>query len=557
MSTSAGLQTRPVHQAITDGLAANGVTAAFGLMGEDTANLITDLERVGIEYYAARHENVAVNMADGYAAMTGLGVAILSRGPGITNAATALATAARRRSPVLVISGEMPAGPGAFAGAMKRVDHGGLCHSLGLEYVGVPAADALTKSFAAALEHVRAGRPTLLAIPVDILFGKTADEPGVVPAAPPHDAGAPPALDGAALQQVLDVLGSARRPFILAGRGAALAGAREHLEALAERTGALLGTTMQAKDLFRGSPLDVGVVGGFANPVARGLLREVDCALVFGASLSQFTTATGRIFKGVPIVQFDLEPKPPVTGPPVQLQLRADAAAAAAQLLQALKPVSGPLHSADTLGRVARCHRFEEDDVSRPDAIDPRLVAATLDELLPRERMILTDGGHCMGFPAMHMRVPTAGHYLLYDGIGAVGMGIGTAMGTAVARPDSPMLFFAGDGGLTMTLGDLETAARHRIPLFVCVFDDGAYGAERHFLDLEGQPNHRSIFGNVDFAAVARGVGMEAATVRTIDDLRELAPVLADAGRRPFLIDCKIVGELRSTWMEEFSPPGD
>jgi len=223
--------------------------------------------------------------------------------------------------------------------------------------------------------------------------------------------------------------------------------------------------------------------------------------------------------------------------------------------VDALGDTEFPQPAPETLARVARCHRFEEDDVSRPDAIDPRVAAATLDELLPRERMILTDGGHCMGFPAMHMRVPDAGHYLLYDGIGAVGMGIGTAMGVALGRPRTPLLFFAGDGGLTMTLGDLETVVRHAIPMFICVFNDGAYGAERHFLDLEGQPNHRSIFGDVDFAAVARGLGMGAATVRTADDLRALAPILADPARRPFLIDCRIVGELRSRWMEEFSAP--
>src|ERR1700759_2940811 len=101
----------------------------------------------------------------------------------------------------------------------------------------------------------------------------------------------------------------------------------------------------------------------------------------------------------------------PRPGPPVERRLRAAAGAAATQLLEAVAPGSPP--TAETLERVARCHRFEGDDASREDAIDPRLVAATLDELLPRERMILTDGGHCMGFPAMHMRVPAAGHYLL------------------------------------------------------------------------------------------------------------------------------------------------
>ena len=553
MATETAQTLRPVYQVIADGLAANGVGATFGLMGEDTADLITDLDRVGVPYYAARHENVALNMADGYSAMTGLGVCILSRGPGVTNATTAAATAARRGNRVLILSGDMPAGSGSFAGAMKKVDHAGLCRILGIEFRSPRASDELAGCFEEAVALARGGQVTMLAVPVDVLSASTAETPAPVPIG--DGASVPPPLDSDQLAEIVGLLDRARRPLILAGRGAALAGARGVLEELASRTGALLGTSMGAKDLFRGSPLDVGVVGGFSSPLTRELLKDIDCALVFGARLSDFTVAQGRVLQNIPVVQFDIDLKPPSSKVDVSLALVADAAGAAEQLLAVLPPANGgarALHEPDVLQRVAQCHTYQEDDVSRASEIDPRVLAVALDGLLPPERTILTDGGHCMGFPAMHMRVTDPSHYLLYDGIGSIGTGLGTAMGTAIGRPESPMVFCAGDGSLAMTMGDLETVVRHDLPMVIVVFNDGAYGAERHFLDLAGHPNGRSIFGNIDFAAVARGLGMEAATIRTLDDLRAHEPALNEPRTHPLLLDCKIAGEVRSRWMEEF-----
>ena len=553
MATETAQTVRPVYQVIAEALAENGVTTTFGLMGEDTADLISDLERVGISYYAARHENVAMNMADGYSALTGLGVAILSRGPGITNAATAAATATRRGSQVLIISGDMPAGAGSFAGAMKKVDHAGLCRSLGVEFRSPRAPEELAGCFEEAVALARAGQVTLLAVPIDVLSAKTdGAAPAVVAVEAPDS---PPPLDAAVVEEILGLLAKSKHPFILGGRGAAKSGARSALELLAARTGALVGSSMGAKDLFRGSPFDVGVVGGFSSPRTRELLEDVDLALVFGARLSDFTVANGRVFQDIPVVQFDIRPKPPSSKVQVRLQLRADANAAAEQLLDALPAANGATearHDADLLAAVARCHEYHEDDLSRPGEIDPRILALTLDELLPANRTILTDGGHCMGFPAMHMHVSDPSRYLLYDGIGSIATGLGTAMGTAIARPESPMVFSVGDGSLSMTMGDLETVVRHNLPMVIVVFNDRAYGAERHFFDLVGKPNELSIFGDIDFAAVARGLGMEAATVTSVDDLRALEAVLREPREKPFLLDCRIVGEVRSRWMEEF-----
>ena len=158
-----------VYAYIVDQLAARGVTQAFGLMGEDTAALIADLERREISYHAARHENVAVAMANGYAWATGnVGVAIISRGPGLTNALTAAATAAKGGHRVLTIAAESSH---RRANDLKRIDQRAMAESVSLAYFGVDAADDVQEKFEAAWSAAATGTACVLAVPQDILWG--------------------------------------------------------------------------------------------------------------------------------------------------------------------------------------------------------------------------------------------------------------------------------------------------------------------------------------------------------------------------------------------------
>jgi acetolactate synthase-1/2/3 large subunit len=153
----------------------------------------------------------------------------------------------------------------------------------------------------------------------------------------------------------------------------------------------------------------------------------------------------------------------------------------------------------------------------------------------------------------MHMHVSDPRDYLLsVMGIGAIGMGLGSAIGTAIARPEGQTVLLVGDGTLAMTLGDLVTVARYGLPMVIVVFNDQSYGAERHFLDLHGRANERSLHPDIDFASAARAFGIEAATVRSVEDLRSQAARLSEIPTGPLLLDCKIT-PLRATWIEEIA----
>ena len=379
----------------------------------------------------------------------------------------------------------------------------------------------------------------VLAVAVDVLESQLDAVPGPPPAGsvvqPPVAAPSPEVL-----ARIVERLATSRRPLLLAGQGALAA--KGELEALAERLGALLGTTLLAKDLFLGHQCDLGTVGGYASDTAAELLADVDCVVAFGAGMSWYTTNRGRLFRDAGVVQVDTSPARIGEHAPVEIGLVADATATAVALLEAVEPRDDmPFQAPELLDRLGR-PLYRGPDESREGAVDPRVLVERLDALLPADRWIVLDGGSFMGFAAVYAHVPTAGRFTLTAGFGAVGQGLGAAVGAAVARPDSATVLFIGDGGLLMTLGDLEAIGREQLPISVVVLNDRAYGSEVFFLEEHGFPADLALIPATDFAAIARTFGIEAHTVRSLDDLDPIAARLGMPG--PILLDCRIVPDI-------------
>jgi thiamine pyrophosphate-dependent acetolactate synthase large subunit-like protein len=157
----------------------------------------------------------------------------------------------------------------------------------------------------------------------------------------------------------------------------------------------------------------------------------------------------------------------------------------------------------------------------------------------------VNDIGNFMSFVGPYLTVLGPDHYHYPMDFSAIGLGMGLALGVAAGRPQRPTVLFIGDGALLMTLGDLETVLRCDLPMTIVVMNDAAYGAEVHYLELEGFPADSARYPDVDFAEIATSVGMEAATVRSDADLRNLANIVGDfAG--PLLLDCKVTPTNRS-----------
>ena len=184
-----------------------------------------------------------------------------------------------------------------------------------------------------------------------------------------------------------------------------------------------------------------------------------------------------------------------------------------------------------------------------PRTMDPRSLALALDKLLPQNRNVVYDSGNFLQI-LPYVSVLGPNHIKSASDFSSIGMGFGCAMGYARATPDRPTVFFVGDGSFLMNLGELETVVREDIPLVIVVMNDCAYGAELHYLKMRNMPVATAVFADVDFAPVAQAFGFQAHTVRTLDDLRRLAPLLQRPDG-PILLDCKINASVAAAFLGE------
>ena len=251
LTATQATQTASVADVVGETIAAQGVRDAFGILGSGNLVVTNALVRGGARFHHARHEGGAICMADGYGRVTGrVAVCSVHQGPGLTNTMTGLAEAAKSRTPVLVLSGDTPA---AALTSNFRIDQHDLVESVGAiaERVHSPrtAADDAQRAYQRAVIE---RRPVVLMLPIDIQPQPSASAEPSRPPLPPLQA---PAPNPAAIEAAADLLAQAKRPAIIAGRGAVLADARNDLEALGQLTGALLATSAPANGLFAGLPL--------------------------------------------------------------------------------------------------------------------------------------------------------------------------------------------------------------------------------------------------------------------------------------------------------------
>jgi acetolactate synthase-1/2/3 large subunit len=460
-------------------------------------------------------------MADGYARATGRpGVCTVTQGPGLTQTATPLTEARRGRTPVVLIAGDTLRGFHDHAQDIAQEQYA-LATAGAFRGVGHPGT--LAKDVAESFRHARLGHgPIVLSVPLDAQTAPVAEGWGYTPStrglAPPQR----PAPDPERVAAVAALLAAAERPVVLAGRGAVQAGAREPLLALAERIGAVLTTSLQAKGWFRDEPFDLGLAGGFSHDLCREVLGEADVVLAVGAHLNRFTVAHGSLFPQATLVQVDRDPDAIGHTAPVDDAIVADARSAVLALLDALPPGARTgLRSPALRERIAGFDRMAGVRFAPPgDGADPREVALVCDELLPRDRVVLMGTGHYNGLPAIHVSVDDPLDLILPWSFGAVGIALPTGIGAAIGRPDQTTVVFEGDGGLMMSLTELDTAVRARVPLLVVVLDDGAYGAEVYMLRKHGLDEALSRFENPDIAGVARALGMDAWEAEDADGVR-------------------------------------
>lgn len=510
-----------VYEAVAAAVAAEGCDAMFGLLGDANMPVWAALAALpSLRIVSARHEAGAVAMADGYARASGkIGLASVTSGPGLTQVGTSLTAAARNRTPLVVVAGDVPV---ADLNNVQRYDQRRFAHACEAEFVQVTNATNVVREVAEAFYIARTRRrPVVLDLPTDVQaqtlewgFAYTPSSNFATPA--------PGAADGAHIDHLLERLLAAERPVIIGGLGVRLADAQAVVVQLADRTGALLATTIKGKGLFAGHPFDIGIAGAFASSPTERLLAEADFVLGVGAELGFYTTEGGLLFPDAAVARIDHAESPTELGVLPGHYVRGDAKATVTAMLERLDQ-----QTIDA--RVGFRSKVTVDLLSAPqsrtwpvpaDGMDPRALAVALAHCLPRDAIVTVGAGHFWSFFLMYAPIaPTLDLQLSYQ-FGAIGQTIPLAAGVGMALAGRPHLVIEGDGSLMMNLQELESMARQSIPAVVMVWNDRGFGAEVHKLKAKGWSEDLGRWSpSPDFVALAKAFGGDGARVERVEEV--------------------------------------
>jgi acetolactate synthase I/II/III large subunit len=553
-----------LYQVLADTLVSLRVTDVFTLMEKDTAKLTLALEQNAVNLYHTRHEAAAIGMADGYARVSHrVGVALIGHGPSLTNALTAIMCAHKGGAPVIVLTGEsaLAIGNPALAAEVRRdgkyFDQVATLSAMGISAKSLRDPNTAAQDLRACFAEAAAGKTLVVGIPTDVMEVEVKSPqqvagPDLALGVPLHQD--PDVTDAPLIDDIADLLETswaARRPVILAGRGAR--GIRSELIRLGELTGALLCTTLAARSLFEGEPYDVGVMGSFSTPLAVDLFQEADVLMAFGASISPLTSFGGSIASHARLVQFDRDPEAFGRYRQPDLSILGSVEVAVRAIVAELerRSVSSTGYRIPEIADMIATQRLADTfvDTSRPGALDPRTLMLRIDELLPRDRSVIVDAGHHMSFSTAFLKTLDADSFVFALDNKAVGSGFSIALGASVARPNRVTVVDVGDGGLMMGLGDLDTAVRYKLPLLILVSNDGGFASEVHYLQLMGLPDGAARYINPEFAPMAKSLGLEAITITALDDIPQITSLL-ESSPGPWLADCKLSMAVRGEWVE-------
>lgn len=533
-----------VYEALAQAFVAEGTSDVFGMMGDANMHWMNALAQRGVRLYEVRHEGSGLGMADGWARTAGRpGVVTTTSGPGVSQLATSMVCASRARTPLVAFCGETPWGD---TGAVQYLDQRRFAAAIECGFVHVSRADLAAEAVQKAFYLARTeSRPIMLSAPIDVQKQECEDLDDYVTSADliPRVRSMP---DPGEVDKACDIIQASKRVVIVAGRGARRAGAGEQVLRLQRQTGALLATTLQAKNWLCGdTDYHVGIAGLYGNKTAMELLQEADCVIAVGASLNHYTIEHGYLFPDARFIQIDTAPHLVMgNGAVADCYLQADAVTGLTALAQALKGSITGFHTDEVRHRLTAPLVAPAEFRGEPSRLDPREVIHVLDEEVPGEIGLVLGSGHQVDFGTMLFQ---RSREVLsnYGMFGAIGQAPLLTIGSIVANGNKPAFVVEGDASFLMHLSEFETACRYDIPILVVVMNDEGLGAEYHKAKAGGLDPELAVIPTPELGSVAVALGGSGATVRTSAQLRAaLAEYVRDP--RPTVIDVRITRDVVS-----------
>ena len=492
------------HQAISRSIKAHDIEVIFGLMGDANLFMINDfVANCGGVFVPVSFEGSAVLMAIGHShVLSSVSVASVTHGPGLTNCVTALTEGVRARRPIVLFAGDTAI---ENQQNLQNIDQREIVKATGAGFEQVRSPEKISEDVATAFFRAKEEkRPVVLNIPADYMWREVGYSPIV------HQTFSAPTTitSGQIFEQAIGLIASAKRPLILAGIGAV--DARDELVKLAKRMDAVLMTTLKANGLFNNVNCNVGICGTLSTQVGYAAVNAADVIVSFGASLSNFTTDHGSLFKGKRVVQISDDPRDVNHHFRPDLALIADPTQTAQNIQYWLDEAEvEPSGFATEMKHQATETKGPKLVTNNQNGhIDFTAALDQLEQLLPENRLLVTDGGRFMTEVWSRISVPHPKNFIHSANFAAIGQGLQQAIGAAIAKPDEFVCLFVGDGGFMLgAINEFNTAVRLNINLLVVVCNDSAYGAEYiQFKDRQMSPA-LSQFDWPSFAEVATSLG--------------------------------------------------
>jgi len=541
-------------------LKARGVERVFALCGGHIMPIWMRIDAEGIPIVDVRDERAAVYMAHAHAELTGqLGVALVTAGPGVTNAMTGIANAHVARAPVMVLSGVPPRAQ-ENRGALQDIVHTDLVRSLTryARTVREPALVLQELDEAASRAFGQGGDPgpVYLDFPTDTLRA-------IVPHAVQLDehlrAKPRPVLlpDPQDVHAAVDLLWSAKRPLVISGRG--VRGAGDELTRFLTCLGAPYLDTGESKGIV--SDEHPSVVAAMRGSV----MSEADVVLTVGRRLDfQLAYGSPAVFGDAKFVRIGDAPGDLRDNRRGVVELFAQPAAA----LRAMVQAAGARQPAVDVEWVRSLRRRHEERARKlresmrnaangsDGGIHPNRVLAALQAQLRRDAIVIADGGDFLSFARVGLASET---YLDPGSLGCIGIGTPFGVAASLACPDRQVVVATGDGAFGFNAMEIDTAVRHKAPVLIVVANNGAWQIEVH----DQADTHGKVVGTrlqfSDHAAMARAFGMHAERVERAGDLD--AAIERALRNRPALLDVVVTTEARSSdgktglaWVPDLQP---
>ncbi|WP_457605275.1 acetolactate synthase large subunit [Nitratifractor sp.] len=495
-------------QMVCEAIIAEGVKTVFGYPGGAIMNVYDEIyKQNAFEHILTRHEQAAVHAADGYARATGeVGVAMVTSGPGFTNAVTGLATAYMDSVPMVVISGQVPLSLIGTDG-FQEIDAVGISRPCTKHNYLVRSIEDLPRILKEAFYLARSGRPgpILVDIPKDITgeiaefrYPESVDLPTYKPRYKGNDR---------QIKKAVEAIVNAKKPLLYIGGGAVLSNAYEVIRELAEITQIPAVETLMARGVMGAkNPLLVGMLGMHGSYASNMAMSETDLIISLGARFDDRVTGKLSEFaRYADIIHIDIDPANIGKLVDVDYPIVGDVKTVVEKMVEMIRPKVNPDRYQvwrDILARYDELHPLFYNDTG--DALKPQWVIERIGELLGEEAIITSDVGQHQMWAAQFYPFDRPRQWINSGGLGTMGFGFPAAIGAKKAHPEKTVVNITGDGSILMNVQELVTAAEYGIPVINVILNNHFLGMVRQWqtffydkryseTDLSYQPNWKAL----------------------------------------------------------------